>query len=126
MIPVTLTANVFLDKLIELKSIKSIIVNSVIGIKEYLTFTIFAVKTTATIFNFNSSQYFLQCQGSFINHFPNFLATNTVIQTAFAITTKNSFKSDERPVILTAFVVIYNEFQKCDACRSVIQKLYNI
>ena len=69
---------------------------------------------------------FLQCQGSFINHFPKLLATNTVIQTAFAITTKNSFKSDERPVILTAFVVIYNEFQKCDACRSVIQKLYNI
>ena len=50
----------------------------------------------------------------------------TVIQTAFAITTKYSFKSDKHLVILTAYVVINNEFQKYDACRSVIQKLYRI
>ena len=65
---------------------------------------------------------FLQCQGSFINHFQK----TTVIQTAFAITTKYSFKSDKHLVILTAYVVINNEFQKYDACRSVIQKLNRI
>ena len=61
-----------------------------------------------------------------MNHFSKILTTNTVIHTAFAITTEYSLISNKHPVILTAYVVIYNEFQKCDACRSVIQKLNNI
>ena len=47
MIPVTLTANVFiLNERLRLKSIKSIIVNSVIGTIELSTFTMFAGKTS--------------------------------------------------------------------------------
>ena len=54
------------------------------------------------------------------------MTTNTVIQTAFAITTEYSLISNKHPVILTAYMVIYNEYQKCDACRGVIQKFYTI
>ena len=96
------------------------------GTKENLTFTIFAVKVTVTLSNFNSSQYYYAMLRQFYISLFQFLTTNTVIQTAFAITTEYSLISNKHPVILTAYVVIYNEFQKCDVCRSVIKKLYNI
>ena len=105
---------------------KSIIVNSVIGTKENLTLTIFVVKITATIFNFNSSQYFLAISRQFYISFTQIFGYKHCHSNSFRYHNKYSFKSDKHPVILTAYVVIYHTFQKCDACRSVIQKLYNI